>query len=317
MNYRKLGRTGLNVSEISLGCWTIGGPGQSGWGHIEEKEVIDAVNYAVDNGVNHFDNADSYGEGNSERMLAKALGEKTKKVIIATKVGWVKGTAESAYEALHIRHQCEQSLKNLKRDFVDIYYFHHGDFGPKDQYVDEAVAEVNKLKSEGKIRFIGLSTYSQDDFLRLVPKIKPDVLQGSCNAMDTGYIAPASKTAQLMKKEDIKIVGFSPLVHGLLLGKYSVAHPPKFEEGDFRSRSDYFKTESLKKNDERMEKIKAKFGSEIKDVARVMLQYVLSFEALGCTIPGFRNRQQVELNLAAAGKPLSNEEVKFIENVFN
>ena len=158
-------------------------------------------------------------------MLAKALGAKTNKVIIATKVGWVKGTAENAYEALHVRHQCEQSLANLKREYIDIYYFHHGDFGPNDRYVDEAVATVRKMRDEGKIRFIGLSTYSETDFQRLVPKIKPDVLQGSCSAMNTGYIKPGTKTAELMKKEDIKMVGFSPFVHGLLLGKYTADKP--------------------------------------------------------------------------------------------
>ena len=316
MNYRVLGKTGINVSEISLGCWALGGPGPSGWGEIDEKKIIEAVNYAVDTGVNHFDNADSYGDGNAERLLAKALGNRSKDVIISSKVGWVKGTAESAYEPLHIRHQCEQSLVNLKRDFIDIYYFHHGDFGENDRFLGEAVPAMNKLKEQGKIRFIGLSTYSEADFLRLSAVVKPDVLQGSCSAMNTGYIKEGTKTAELMKKENIKMVGFSPFVHGLLTGKYTVKNPPKFGDGDFRARSDYFKPEALAKNDQRMEKIKAKFGSDIKDITRVMLQYLLSFAALGTVIPGFRNKEQVETNLSAGGKPLTKEEAGFVEKVF-
>lgn len=322
MNYRELGRTGLKVSEISLGCWTLGGPGGSkdhptGWGPVDEKEVIDAVNYAVDKGVNHFDNADSYGEGKAERMLAKALGERTKQVIIASKVGWVAGTAASAYEPLHIRHQCEQSLVNLKRDYIDIYYFHHGDFGENDKYLADAIPVMRKLKQEGKIKFIGLSTYSSSDFLKLVPQIEPDVLQGSASAMNTTYIKPGNHVANLMKANNLKIVAFSPMVHGLLTGKYSQENPPKFAEGDFRARSSYFTPEAIKKNDERMAKIKKKFGDSMQDITRVMLQYVLSFDATGCVIPGFRNKAQVEMNLAAAGKPLTAEEVRFVGEVFN
>src|SRR5687767_7370705 len=107
MQYRALAGTDLKVSEISLGCWTLGGLNwingvMCGWANVDEKEAIDAINYAVDQGVNHFDNADAYGNGRAERLLAKALGSRSKDVIIATKTGHHPGTAEHAYEALHI-----------------------------------------------------------------------------------------------------------------------------------------------------------------------------------------------------------------------
>ncbi|HPD18560.1 MAG TPA: aldo/keto reductase, partial [Candidatus Goldiibacteriota bacterium] len=151
MDYREIGRTGIKVSEISLGCWTLGGrtwnEGEStGWDDVNEDEVINAVNYAVDRGVNHFDNADVYGNGRAERLLAKALGKRSKEVVIATKVGHFKGTAEHAYEPQHIIHQCEQSLVNLKREYIDIYYFHHGDFGEQDRYLHDAVDAMSRLK---------------------------------------------------------------------------------------------------------------------------------------------------------------------------
>ncbi|MBI3018985.1 MAG: aldo/keto reductase, partial [Deltaproteobacteria bacterium] len=157
MRYRTLGTSDLKVSEISLGCWTLGGLNwvedhSAGWAPIDEKEATRAIHFAIERGVNHFDNADVYGNGRSERLLAKALGAKSKDVVIATKLGYFKGTAAHAYEPLHIRHQCEQSLKNLNRDVIDIYYFHNADFGSKDQYLDEAVHVMQELQKEGKIR---------------------------------------------------------------------------------------------------------------------------------------------------------------------
>lgn len=169
MKYRKLGEAKIEVSEISLGCWTLGGKNWQngvsiGWDDVNEDEAADAIDYAIEKGVNHFDNADIYGNGRAERMLAKILGSRSKDMIIASKVGWFSGTAKHAYDPMNIRHQCEQSLKNLKRDYIDIYYFHHGHFGNNDEYLDDAVDEMYNLKTEGKIRLIGQSAYSNKDF---------------------------------------------------------------------------------------------------------------------------------------------------------
>src|SRR5881394_3068046 len=128
MNYRELATTGVKVSEISFGCWTMGGLNwvdgtPNGWADVNEDEIAAGIKLALECGVNHFDNADVYGNGRAERMLARCLGERSKRLLIATKVGHFPGTAEHAYEAAHIRHQCEQSLVNLKRDCIDLYYF--------------------------------------------------------------------------------------------------------------------------------------------------------------------------------------------------
>src|SRR5689334_17508989 len=129
MKYRKLGTTDINISEISLGCWTMGGlswidGNPNGWPDVDENDIALAIDYAIDQGVNHFDNADVYGNGRAERMLARILGKRSNQLVIATKVGWFTGTAAHAYEPAHIRHQCEQSLINLRRDYIDIYYLH-------------------------------------------------------------------------------------------------------------------------------------------------------------------------------------------------
>lgn len=321
MNYRKLGSSGIQVSEISLGCWTLGGLNwvngtPNGWANVDEDEAIRAVHHALDQGVNHFDNADVYGNGRAERLLAKALGARSKEVVIATKVGHFPGTAEHAYEDLHIRHQCEQSLRNLKRDVIDLYYFHHGNFGENDRYLDGAIAMANRLRDEGKIRAIGLSAYSVADFERLVPKIKPTALQSWAHAIDDGFIRPGSPVARLLAEHNMSFVAFGPLAQGLLLGKYSSKNPPQFEEGDHRRTADRFKKEQLEGIEPKIEKLKARFGDDVASLARAALQYILGHDRVACVIPGFRNQKQVEVNLGAAGRPLSREDMDFIRSVF-
>src|SRR5580693_8010198 len=146
MKYRPLGSTDVKVSTISFGCWTMGGlnwvnGSPNGWANVDEDEVTAGIKAGIDAGVNHFDNADVYGNGKAELMLARVLnrlGLKSTDFVIATKVGHFPGTAENAYHPAHIRHQCEQSLINLKRDTIDVYYLHHGDFGPNAEYLQGA-----------------------------------------------------------------------------------------------------------------------------------------------------------------------------------
>lgn len=321
MRMRKLGKSDIEVSEISLGCWTMGGlnwvnGNANGWADVDEAEVRRAVHYALEKGVNHFDNADVYGNGKAERMLNRVLGTHLNKVVIASKVGHFPGTSEHAYQALHLRHQCEQSLKNLGRDHLDIYYFHHGDFGPKDLYLDEAVAEMQKLKKEGKVRLIGQSAYSEEDFLRVWTKVQPDVLQSWANASDDKFIREGSPVAEMMKANHVNFVAFSPLAQGLLLGKYKPGQPTQFAEGDHRRGKSAFKDEALEKNNAKVDKLKARFGPDPAGLARVAIQYLLANPLVACAIPGFRNIDQVKMNLAGADQPLSPEDLTFVREVF-
>jgi aryl-alcohol dehydrogenase-like predicted oxidoreductase len=322
MKYRKLGKTNIEISEISLGCWTMGGlnwvNGQpNGWANVDEAEISSAINYAIDHGVNHFDNADVYGNGRAERMLARILGIRTNNFIIATKVGWFPGTADHAFEAAHIRHQCEQSLINLKRDYIDLYYFHHGHFGDHDEYLDDAVEMMYRLKEEGKIRLVGQSAYSHEDFQKLIPKVKPDVLQSYANAMERKFIEDGNPTRKLMEENQISFVAFRPIGQGLLLGKYNKQSPPQFEEGDHRKDLSRFSPEHLEKVEQKLNKIKERFGSSVNELARVAMQFLLHYKFMGAVIPGFRNLNQVKINLSAMDKPLTDEEFEFVKNVFN
>jgi aryl-alcohol dehydrogenase-like predicted oxidoreductase len=322
MEYRKLGKSNIEVSEISLGCWTMGGLNwvdgiPNGWANVDEKEISEAINYAIDKGVNHFDNADVYGNGKAERMLARILGSRTNNFIIATKVGWFPGTAANAFEPVHIRHQCEQSLINLKRDYIDLYYFHNGYFGNNYEYLDDAIEVMYRLLDEGKVRLIGQSAYSNEEFQKLIPKVKPDVIQSWANAMETPFVEEGSPTRKLMEENNISFVAFRPLGQGLLLDRYHKDNPPKFEYGDHRKGLKRFSAEKLAELEPKLELLKGKFGSSIEDLARMSLQYLLHYKFMGAVIPGFRNLKQVKVNLSAIDKPLTDEEFEFINQVFS
>lgn len=321
MQQRELGRTGVTVSEISFGCWTMGGLNwvngtPNGWANVDEGEVTEAIKLAIDAGVNHFDNADVYGNGRAERMLARIfdrLGVNTNDFVVATKVGHFPGTAAHAYEPAHIRHQCEQSLINLKRDHIDLYYFHHGNFGESDMYLDDAAATLDRLVEEGKVRIKGQSAYSEDDFERVTPKVRPAVFQSWAHALDDHFVRKGSRVANLMEREGITFVAFSPLAQARLLDKFDPANPPQFEPGDHRQNSKAFSAEAIAELKPKLEKLKSRFGVSIEDLVAVALNYILAMPNVSCVIPGFRNERQARANASAAGRSLSEDDIRFVQ----
>ncbi len=324
MEYRNLGTSDIAVSEVSLGCWTMGGLNwveghANGWANVDEDEIVAAVKRAVDAGVNHFDNADVYGNGRAEQMLGrvlKKLGLKSEDFVIATKVGHFRGTAEHAYDPLHIRHQCEQSLKNLQRDYVDIYYLHHGDFGPNGEWLDRAAEALDALVQEGKVRLKGQSAYSESDFEHAVPVVKPTVLQSWGNIVSPVFIKPDSVVGKLLEEYRMSFVAFSPLQQGILLDKFDPEHPPQFEPGDIRATDPRFHSDNLRKLKPKLQALKDRFGSTTEDLAAVALRYILNHPHVACAIPGFRNGRQVACNLGAIECQLSESDMDFIEGLF-
>ena len=324
MKYRTLGSSDLEVSEIGLGCWTLGGPSwkkgrSSGWSDVHFDEVQNAIKSAVDQGVNHFDNADSYGDGKAERMLADCLenlGLDNRDLILASKVGFICNDSSHPYSTANIRSQCERSLRNLKRDYLDIYYLHHDDFGPNDRYLAEAAETMHRLKDEGKIRLIGQSSYRSSRFEKIVPVVKPNVLQSWAHMMDTKFVEANGIVGQLLEKRRLSFIAFSPLNQGLLLGKYDPANPPQFESGDHRENSPKFQSQSLESLAPKLEALKGRFGERTEDLASTALRYVLSFPNVASAIPGFRNRPQVDCNLSATNRELSDDDLAFIDEVF-
>ena len=325
MNYRELGTSGVKVSEISFGCWTMGGLNwvngtPNGWANVDEDEITKGIKAALDAGVNHFDNADVYGNGRAERMLARVLdrlGVKSTDVIIATKIGWFPGTAEHAYETAHIRHQCEQSLINLRREYIDLYYFHHGDFGKDFRYLDDAANVMDKLVKEGKVRIKGQSAYSEDDFERVVPVVRPQVIQSWAHALDDKFIRPGGRVQTLMESFGMTFVAFSPLAQARLLDKYDPAKPPQFEPGDHRKDKAAFSAEGIAKLKPKLAKLKSRFGPTTEDLVAVALNYVLAHPHVACVIPGFRNERQAKSNLAAAGKSMTQADLQFVRDALS
>lgn len=325
MHYRPIPQhPEMKLSEVSLGCWTMGGLNwqegrPSGWAAVEEEEVTEAVRQAVEAGVNHFDNADVYGNGHAERMLARVfrkLGLRSTDYHIATKVGHLRGSAPHAYDPFHIRRQCEQSLRNLEREYIDIYYFHHGNFGPDGVFLEAAAETMDALVKEGKVRVKGQSAYSESDFTKAVPVVRPALLQSWANAMDTHFIAPGSVVGNLMECHNLAFVAFSPLAQGLLLDKYDPANPPVFEPGDNRANNPNFKAERLAQIHRQLGPVKARFGPATSDLAAVALRFVLGFPRVCCVIPGFRNPRQVACNLAAADRRLTPEDTDFLRAAY-
>ncbi len=320
MNYRNLGSTDVKVSEVSLGCWTMGGlnwvnGSANGWANVNEDEITAAIKEAIDAGVNHFDNADVYGNGRAERMLArvfKKLGVKSEDFIVATKIGHFPGTAEHAYEPAHIRHQCEQSLLNLRRDYIDLYYFHHGDFGHNNKYLQEAAETLDALVADGKVRVKGQSAYSAADFEKTVPIVRPQVLQSWAHALDDQFVRPGSPVSKLMEEHKLTFVAFSPLAQGRLLDKYDPSKPPTFEPGDHRQNNGGFKAEAIAALKPKLEKLKERFGQTTEDLSSVAQRYILNQPHVACVIPGFRNESQVSANLAAVSRTLTEDDITFI-----
>ncbi|SVC63869.1 uncharacterized protein METZ01_LOCUS316723, partial [marine metagenome] len=239
MEYVKLGRTGERVSRISLGTWSYGGSNTLnednpiGWSGQDDKDSTKALIKAYESGINHWDTADVYGDGHSEKIIGSVWAELPRnEIFLATKVGWDMGSYNHWYHPKHMRANMDRSLKNLKTDNVDLMYLHHCNFGKNKEYFDSALEVVNRFKEEGKTKFIGLSDWSLKKIMEFIEPCNPDVIQPYRNVMDDTYSETGLK--DFIDSNDLGVCFFSPIKHGFLTGKYS--EPTVFEAGDFRTR---------------------------------------------------------------------------------
>src|SRR5438309_8450983 len=175
----RFGRTNVEVPVVSLGTWGHGGARTSegnpvGWSGHDDTKAKEALQLAWRNGITHWDTADAYGNGHAEELIGEVL-EKVPRadIFLATKFGWVKGPSNHFYDAAFMRSQCERSLRNLRTDTIDLYYFHHCDFGERDQYFDGALEMMRRLQKEGKIRFVGLSDWDATKIMRFIERVDP------------------------------------------------------------------------------------------------------------------------------------------------
>ena len=305
MNERRLGRTGLSVSEIGYGAWGIGG---SMWLGAEDQESLRALNRAIDLGVNFIDTAAVYGNGHSEQLVGKVVRERDERIVVSSKIPpknmtWPArdGTdPDEAFPADHIRQWTERTLSNLGLDVLDVQQFHVW----SDEWVGRGSWHdaIQALRDEGKIRFFGVSINDLQpaNAVRLIETGTVDTVQVIYNIFEQ---APEDELLAACERNDVGVIARVPLDEGSLTGTLSA--DSTFPDGDFRN--DYFSGErALAKVDQRVRAIVEDLGIEREDLAEVALRYVLSHPAVSTVIPGMRSVRNVERNTAlgdGAGLP--------------
>ena len=314
-----LGRTGANISRISLGTWSFGGANVSknnqpvGWAGQSEKDSQLALEKAHELGINHWDTADVYGNGVSERIIGSMWQKiQREKIFLATKVGWDMGAYDHWYNPKQMKINMERSLLKLKVDHVDLMYLHHCNFGKKDEYFDDALNIIKKFQDEGKTRFIGLSDWSSSKIMNFLHRVDPDVIQPYRNVMDDTY-----ETSGLKKYVDQKNIGvcfFSPIKHGLLTGKYS--KPTTFETGDFRSTvKDFANQKLIEKMQINKNLLETRFRNHPNAVMHGLIDSLLTDAPTGCCLLGQRNITQVEV-ASSLGEPLSHTDSNWVKSLY-
>jgi len=324
VNHRPLSPEGPEISEISIGTSGIGGPNwlrgvPHGWPQVDLDDVAAAIRLGIDNGVNHFDTADLYGNGNAERRLCGALkkiGVRSEDFVIASKVGYLSGSAAHPFDPFHLKRQCEQSLRNLERDYLDLYYLHNANFGPDDCYLEPAAEALDELVDEGKILLKGQSAYSIPDFEKAIPVVRPAVLQSRANCLHDQFIHPDSPLQKVMSKQKLSFIAFSPMAQGLLADVFDPENPPVFGEGDVRTGKPQFQSEYLRRLKPKLEQVQERFGRGSDVLAAVCIRFVLSHPNVAAIIHGFQDPSAVRSNLHAAERSLSEEEVEWLRSTF-
>jgi aryl-alcohol dehydrogenase-like predicted oxidoreductase len=318
MHMIRFGRTNVRVPTISLGTWGHGGPNMSegasvGWSGHDDRLAKEALLAAYRSGITHWDTADAYGNGHAEQLIGEVFGEVPRKdIFLASKFGWVKGPHDHFYDPTFMRSQCERSLRLMKTDVLDLYYFHHCDFGPNDRYFDDALATMRKLHDEGKVRFIGLSDWDASKIMRFIERVDPDVVQPLRNLVDDAYESSGLK--KWVDTHDLGVAFFSPLKHGLLLGKYD--GPQQFPEGDFRSGIAEFRDATFIERMRRARnEVTRRLTKDSEPVLTAITGALLMGNPTATVLLGQRNPKQVEA-ASAAGRALSPDETAWVRRLY-
>lgn len=330
---KKLGQSGIKVSPMGMGCWAIGGPysvgpwrtpipyqnsdnAPLGWGNVDDKESILAIQAAIYHGITFFDTADIYGTGHSEEILGQALAGRRHEVVIATKFGlefnsntrqWIGVNGRPEY----VRQALENSLRRLNTDYVDLYQFHIGEYSLNEARAIRDVLE--DLVAEGKIRTYGWST-DQEECARLFAE------GNNCGAIEQELNVLSGNTNVLDVCEDYGLASIarSPLAMGLLTGKFNVQ--TDFPEDDLRRNHmgvwDWFTTHGHPKAEylKKLDKMRDVLQSNGRTLAQGAISFLWGLSPIVIPIPGFRSVRQVEENCRAmVYGPLTENEVMDLE----
>lgn len=303
---RKLGNTDIEVSAIGMGCWAIGGPFKSaegkniGWGKVDDSESVAALRAAFDAGITFYDTSDAYGAGHSERVIGDAFAGMREKVVLATKFGNVPDEAtrmivgDRADEA-YIRQACEASLRRLKTDYIDLYQFHLARFPPENAESVRFVLE--SLVQEGKIRTYAWSTDNVAGAAVFAQGEHCSAVQHRLNLFED-----APEMLALCEENNLTSINRSPLVMGLLSGKYT--SESKFAADDIRASKTYRPSYFVDggPNPELMQRIASIrdiLTSNGRTVAQGALAWLMARSKQTLPIPGIRTVAQAAENGAA------------------
>ena len=299
MQYRKLGRTGLNVSEIGYGAWGISG---AQWIGAQDEESVRALKAAHEAGVNFFDTALAYGDGHSEQLISRAFG-KSGDVIIASKVPpknyiWPAEQGSKLHDVFpreYVLAALDQSLKNLGREQVDVYQFHvwNDDWANIDEWLETA----RLMRDSGKARFVGISIndHQPANVLKALETGLVDVVQVIYNIFDQ---SPEDELFPYCRKNNIGVIARVPFDEGSLTGK--IRPETKFAADDFRN--EYFQGDRKQEVWDRVQQIAADAVISVDQMPELALQFCLSDPAVSTVIPGMRNPRHVTANTAVSDR---------------
>ncbi len=321
---RRLGRSGIQVSAVGMGCWAIGGPfertdGESrspmGWGRVDDAESIRAIHRALDLGVNFFDTADNYGAGHSERVLGRALSGRRAQAVIATKFGSVFDedtrthfdNADDALTPAFVRQACEASLRRLGVETIDLYQLHRGGYAL--ERVDDLLEVLEGLVAEGKIRWYGWSTDDPGQARRFARGERCTAVQHRLNVFHD-----APEMLSVCREHDLASINKSPLSAGLLTGKFTLASDIT-DEQDERYAWD-FSTGVVAQRVQQVEALRAALTQDGRTLAQGALGWNLASSPLTIPIPGFKTVRQVEENAGTLDRgPLGPEQMAAVDRI--
>jgi len=315
MKYRELGRTGWKISEISFGAWAIGGA----WGSVNDKESIAALHAALDGGVNFFDTADVYGDGRSERLLAKLKKERKEKFYIATKAGRrLPKQVPEGYSRENLTAFIERSLRNLETDTIDLLQLHCPP--TKVYYMPEVFDFLDGMVKAGKLRHYGVSVEKVEEALKAIEFPNVQSVQIIFNIFRQ---RPADLFFAQAQKRKVGILARVPLSSGMLSGK--ITRESKFEKDDHRAfnrhgeafdRGETFSGVDFETGLRAVGELKSLAPKNV-SLAQFALRWILEFSAVTCAIPGAKRPAQVAENLAASDlKSLSPATMKKIQALY-
>jgi len=304
---RKLGKLGLEVSALGLGCMGM----SMAYGKTDDAESLKTLRHAIDIGVNFLDTSDLYGDGHNERLIAELMHNvKRDQVIIATKCGFVR-LGEFKYRidasAKHIKEACDASLKRLGIDVIDLYYLHRAD---RTIPIEESVAALADLVRDGKVRHIGLSEVTSGT-LRRAAKIHPiTALQSEYSLWER---KPEKDILATCRELEIGFVPYSPLGRGFLTGK--IRDLSTLEKNDFRRIAPKFQGENLQHNLKLADAVIALAKEKKCTPAQLALAWVLAQGENIVPIPGTRSIQRLDENVGALNVELTQQDLDHIKQL--